>query len=52
MRQYISIRQATGRWLVYHQSGHVDITSDGVQTLAYYVRDRLSDGSSRKVIVR
>lgn len=48
MRQYISIRQTTSRWRVYHQSGHVDITSDGVQTWAYYVRDRL--GSTRVVI--
>ncbi|MBQ7211363.1 MAG: hypothetical protein IJS19_01625 [Muribaculaceae bacterium] len=36
------------RWRVYHQSGHVDITSAGVQTWAYYVRDRL--GSTRVVI--
>ena len=48
MRQYISIRQTTSRWRVYHQSGHVDITSAGVQTWMYYVRDRL--GSTRAVI--
>ena len=36
------------RWRVYHPTGHVDITSQGVQTWMYYVRDRL--GSTRAVI--